>query len=498
MRNAKKLNPASLCAILSAAALWMSHAHAVGQARSDLQFQDLLRQGFALHQQGQYASALLLLQRALKVEPNDYYANLLVGIDLLRTGEPKTALTYLSTASRVQPTADIPLDYIVEADATLHRYADAAKASARAVAVAPASEEAVEASAGFALERFRTLSSEMRSTVDGLAAERRLEALSRALTDPERLHLLQSSASLDPNAPGIWKDLAKTDEAQGHIAERSSDPAHARDLDRPAVAQAGSSVASVAFVASTGQQWLRSGESFVDARRWTDASVALEHALEADPGLTYARYLLCWTYAQQSSDIVRLLESRQESDVVHRIRGDVLLRIHGDGKAAAEEYTAALRTHSGDPALLERLAEAQLRAGETAAAVQSAQAALRQDPHRWSALQTLAEVDLQQRRYGDAIPYLRQLQGFDPSNAAVRVELGTALASTGDAAGAVPLLSSVLQQGYPDQKGSLHALLGTALRKTGRDQDATEAFAIARKLSDRYQQSDRTSVGSDE
>lgn len=492
MRNAERLDPASLCAMLCSAVLWMSYAHAIGQARLDPQFQDLLRQGFALHEQGQYASALPLLQRALKVEPNDYYANLLVGIDLLRTGKPKAALTPLHAASRVKPTADIPLDYIAEADATLHQFAEAAKASARAVAVAPSSEEALEALAGFALERFRTLSSEMRSTVEGLAAERRLEALSRPLSDPERLHLLQSSASLNPNAPGIWKDLAKTDEAQGRTAEGSSDLARARNLDGSAVAQATPSTTS------KGQQWLRSGESFVDGGRWTDASVALEHALEADQELTYARYLLCWTYAQQSSDIVRLLESRQDSDVVHRIRGDVLLRINGDGKAAAEEYTAALRTDSGDPALLERLAEAELRAGETAAAVQSAQAALRQDLHRWSALQTLAEVDLQQRRYGDAIPYLRQLHEYDPSNAAVRVELGTALTGAGDAAGAVPLLSSALQQGYPDQKGSLHALLGTALRKTGREQDASEAFTIARRLSDQYQQSDHASVAQDE
>ena len=137
-------------------------------------------------------------------------------------------------------------------------------------------------------------------------------------------------------------------------------------------------------------------------------------------------------------------------------------------------------------------------AGETDAAVKSAEAALRQDPHRFSAMQTLAAAALQQRRYTDAIQYLKQLQEHDPSNRTVQVELGTALGRTGDEAGTVRLLGSALEGGYPDQKGSLHALLGTALRKTGREQQASEAFATARKLSEQYQQGSHASAVADE
>jgi tetratricopeptide (TPR) repeat protein len=462
------------------------------EAQANSRFEDLLREGFALHQQAHYADALPLLERALKLEPNDYYANLLVGIDLLRTGRPKEGLTCLGMASRVKPAEDIPLDYIVEADASLHLYADAAEASSRAVAVAPKSEEAVGAAARFALERFRTVSRELRSTVRGLAADQRLEALSRPMADPERLRLLQSSASLDAQAPGIWNDLARTDAAQGHTDEASSALARAQDVPRSAGSQGGGSAVS------NQQQWLRKGELLVDQGQWTEASVALERALQGGEDRTYTGYLLCWTYAQWSSDLVRLLEAQQESDVVHRILGDVLLRIHGDGKAAAEEYTIALRTNSGDPGLLEELAEAQFMGGQTDAAVQSAQAALRRDPNRFSAMQTLAAAALQQRRYTDAIQYLKPLQERDPSNQAVKVELGTALGRTGDEAGTVRLLGSALQQGYPDQKGSLHALLGTALRKTGHEQQATEAFATARKLSEQYQQGSHASAVADE
>ena len=473
----------SLCAVWSPAAV---------EAQPSSRFEDLLREGFALHQQAHYADALPLLERALKLKPNDYYANLLVGIDLLRTGRPNEGLTCLRAASRLKPAEDIPLDYIVEADGTLHLYADAAEASARAVTVAPASEEAVGAAARFALERFRTVSHELRSTVRGLAAEQRLEALSRPMADPERLHLLQSSASLDPKAPGIWTDLAKTDAAQGYTEEASSALARAQNLQRSAASEADG------LTGSNQQQWLRKGESLVDQGRWTDASTALERALQAGEDRTYAGYLLCWTYAQRTSELVRVLESQQESDVVQRIRGDVLLRIHGDGKAAAEEYMVALRTDHEDPALLEELAEAQFMAGQTDAAVQSAQAALGHDPHRFSAMQTLAAAALQQRRYSDAIQYLKQLQEHDPSNRAVQVELGTALGRTGDDAGTVRLLGSALHGGYPDQKGSLHALLGAALRKTGREQEASEAFATARKLSEQYQQGSHASAVADE
>jgi tetratricopeptide (TPR) repeat protein len=477
--------------VLGSALFWISTCAGVtGQAQSNEGFGDLLREGFALHQQADYARALPLLQRALKMEPHDYYANLLVGIELLRTEKPMAALVYLREASRVKPGEDIPLDYMAEAEGSLHQYAAAAEASAQAVSVAPSSDEAVEEAAGFALERFRTLSRELRSTVPGLAAEQRLEALSHPVNDPERLRLLQSSASLDAHAPGIWKDLAQADEAQGRSVEARDDLARGGQSTAPAHGAALSN--------AKGLTWLRHGEGAIDAGQWTAASVALERALQSGGDSTYARYLLCWVYARRASDIVQLLESRQESDVVHRIRGDVLLRMKGDGKAAAVEYAAALQSRSGDPALLERLAEAELASGQTDEAVVSAQAALRQDPHRFSATQTLAEAALQERRYADAIPYLKELQDHDPENAGTQVELGTAFARTGDAAGAVRLLGAALRRGYPDQKGSLHALLGGALRKTGQEHQAVEAFASARDLSERYQQSSHAPPGNDE
>jgi hypothetical protein len=47
-----------------------------------------------------------------------------------------------------------------------------------------------------------------------------------------------------------------------------------------------------------------------------------------------------------------------------------------------------------------------------------------------------------------------------------------------------------LDAGYPDEKGSLHALLAAQLRKLGRGQDAKNAADEAGKLADSFE--DRT------
>jgi Flp pilus assembly protein TadD len=49
-------------------------------------------------------------------------------------------------------------------------------------------------------------------------------------------------------------------------------------------------------------------------------------------------------------------------------------------------------------------------------------------------------------------------------------------------------LGPALQNGYPDEKGSLHYLLGTVLRRMGKSREAERAFQTARELSEHFQQ----------
>jgi tetratricopeptide (TPR) repeat protein len=382
-----------------------------GQAPNENQFQVLLKQGFALHQQAQFSEAIPVLEQARRLEPNDYFANLLLGIDLLRTGKVKDALPRLELAARVKPGEEIPQDYLGEAHASLGQYAQAAEAYRRAMQRSHNSEESLEAWAGFALERFREIGESLRGTEAGVVTVRRLQ---EAATKPSTV-----TACPEPIP-------------------------------------------------------------------------ALEHNLAANPAPTDAHmqtaYRLSICYAVEAGNAAQLLQANNKDDAtLHRLRGDVLLRLKQDPASAQEEYRKAIALRPGDPALLARLGEAQLGTGDTEAATQSARAALAIDPHRPEALRTLAFLAMSNREYNQALPWLRQLAAESPDDRKVQVELGRALAQTGESAEALRYLAPALDAGYPDEKGALHALKARILRDLGREEEAAKASAEARRLSDAFQ-----------
>ena len=212
-------------------------------------------------------------------------------------------------------------------------------------------------------------------------------------------------------------------------------------------------------------------------------TLAVEAAAAADAG-----YQLSVCYALEAGKAAEQLQvSAADPAGVQRLRGDVLLRLKEDAAGAAAEYRAALQLRPGDPTLLERLAEAQLAAGDGEGARQSAQAALGADPHRREALRTLASLAMGNRDYEQALPWLRQLAREAPGDRSVQVELSRALAQTGEAAEALHWLVPALAAGYPDEKGALHALVARQLHKLGRDAEAAKAEAEARRLSDAFQ-----------
>ena len=396
--------------------------------------QALLKQGFALHQQARFAEAIPLLEQARRLEPGDYFANLLLGIDLLRTGKPAEAVPRLQMAAHVRPAEEFPEDYLGEAEAGLGNYALAAEAYQRAVQRGQGSEQALEAWAGFALERFRDLGYGLRGSSPGVAAARRL---AQAAADPAK------SAGCAGQIPALERRLAVN-------------PAGAKQVS----------------AASANSHPVNSPQADAEP-----ASSSVETA-----------YQLSVCYALEAGKAAEGLQSAAEDPAaVHRLRGDVLLRLKEDAAAAQTEYRRAIALKPGDPALLERLAEAQLTAGDTEAARLSAQAALAIDPHRREALRTLASLAMSNRDYDQALPWLRQLAQETPGDRTVQVELGKALAQTGEAAEALNWLVPALAAGYPDEKGALHALLGRELRKLGRDAEAARAEAEARRLSDAFQ-----------
>jgi tetratricopeptide (TPR) repeat protein len=545
-------------------------------------FEDLLHRGFDLHQREQYSEALPLLGKAWKLQPHDYFVNLLLGIDLLRTGNTADSLPHLKEAARVSPKEEFPYEYLGEAHARQRDFADAALAFAKAVDVAPTSLEATLALADYSLERFATLSAHLRNSRNGLAAEYRLQAVSLRTGDPARRNWLLKSVELDPSSPGVWSEMALEDLAANDPAAAEKSLQHAlspglKDLDvcfaeaalaanredwatavqrlndvakrspaalaiqltrwpqrlQPpegaAISGAAAQFLQCAKQASCNSQTLRgalaAGERVAKStrrqlfreQRWEQVAAlpepalgraqawfergtalaklqecrkaipALERGIRSGDSSVEAMYLLSGCYAQQAGSVADRLQHGSDDAVVRMMRGDVMLRLAANPAGAIAEYQAAMVSRRDDPGVWERLAEAQMAAGQMDAARQSAEAALRLDEHRSRAKRTLAKVALEQRDYATALPYLRQLLTHDPQDLTTQVDLGTACAKTGALEEAFRNLSAPLEQGYPDEKGSLHYLLGTVLQRMGRGAEAEAAFATARQLSENFQ-----------
>ncbi|HEY4053774.1 MAG TPA: tetratricopeptide repeat protein [Terriglobales bacterium] len=545
---------------------------------ADADAKTLVQEAFAFHQRGQFSEALPLLRRAHDLTPEDYFVNLLLGIDTLRTGEARAAVPFLKKASHLRPKEEYPLDYLGEAYGRQDFYGDAAEAYIKAVHVAPGSSESAVAFVDFALARFATMSELLRSSRKGLAAEYRLRALAQTEADASRLSLLRS-ADLDPTAPGIWSDLAraalvagnladakgfadkaleadsndqaaKVDEAQiaaqeyeweraikliNSVAQNSpetlsrgvsqwpseleppvstavSGPA-AKFFDCVREAQSGCHLASAGETSSQGssalfreQRWkqlsklpapqpgqagafFQRGVALAKLEDCPRAIPSLERGLSKSSPEVYGMFWLSWCYSREAGKTAdEVQQSAKDEAPAHVMRGDILLRLQTKAAMAVSEYQQALSQDANDPAVLERLAEAQLGAGQTDAARQTAQAALKIDPQRIAAKSTLAKIAMQERHYSEALPYLRELVVRDPRDESTRIELGKACAQTGALDEAWKNLAPPLEHGYPDEKGSLHYLLGSVLKKMGRDAEADKAFAAATQLSEAFQQ----------
>jgi predicted Zn-dependent protease len=120
-------------------------AEALGQGGDPKPFESSLKQGFELHRQARFAEAIPVLEQARKLQTGDYFVNLLLGIDELRTGDAKAAIPRLQLAAHARSSEAIPEEYMGEAEARLGDYAQAAEAYQAAVARGHGGEDAQEA-----------------------------------------------------------------------------------------------------------------------------------------------------------------------------------------------------------------------------------------------------------------------------------------------------------------------------------------------------------------
>ncbi|MGH9494874.1 MAG: tetratricopeptide repeat protein, partial [Candidatus Sulfotelmatobacter sp.] len=245
-------------------------------AAAEDQFQALVKSAFALHRQGNFSAALPLLHRAYAIQPDDYFVNLLLGIDSLRTGDPSAAIPHLKKASHLRPKEEYPLSYLGEAYGRQAMYADAAASYLKAVNAAPSSAESSVAFVDFALARFADFSTVLRSSSRGLAQEYRLRSRALDPKDSGRISLLQRAADLDPKSPGIWSELAEA-------SEQSSDWVAAAEQCRRGLDADPNDLAA----------WIVDGQLAAHAGDWKKANERLNAVAQRSPK-TLSRKAATW------------------------------------------------------------------------------------------------------------------------------------------------------------------------------------------------------------
>ncbi len=222
------------------------------------------------------------------------------------------------------------------------------------------------------------------------------------------------------------------------------------------------------------------GVAFAKTGECPRAIPLLESGSNADPRA--AAFWLKVCYAGEIEQAAGRLRTMQDQEAIHELNGDVMLQLHGDAKAAQQQYTEALQSRPKDPHLLAKLADVDMRLGDVAQTKAAAQSALAVDPHESSVLHTLAETAISERDYAEALVRLKQLMAVSPRDNWTQVQLGVAYGQLGHPEEALHYLGPELSAGYPDPKGALHAMLASALRKVGRDVEAKKAATEAARL----------------
>jgi len=232
--------------------------------------------------------------------------------------------------------------------------------------------------------------------------------------------------------------------------------------------------------------WFRRGVALAELKDCTRAIGSLERGL--DVGAETAAYWLELCYASEAEHAVARLGALGNQVAFHRVRGDFLVRVKGDMQAASDEYVKARQLQPLDPLLAERLAQAYENLGDRQHAKQAAREALALDPRRSVLLRLLASMAMNERDYPNALDSLNKLLALRSNDAWTHVQLGIAYAQTGKPQEAFANLQPALAVGYPDERGALHAMLASVLRKLGREQEAQSAAAESDRLSRLFQQ----------
>jgi tetratricopeptide (TPR) repeat protein len=417
-----------------------------------------LVRGRFLLDEGKLDNALSEAPTAVKLEPGSADAQFLLGLVHERRRELEPAAAAFNEVLRLNPRAQAAQLRLAQVQLQRGSPADTTKLAGQVAERQPGNLEArLMLARGYLasgdVDRAVTVTRELLSSYPEsgrVHAQAGMLALRRGDAEAARASF-DKALALDPGLLEPLAGLVASDLRQGH-----QDVARKRVEARLETAPTDSRVLLLA-----GRTWQATGDS-------AGAEDFLRRAIQADPSNFEGYSALVQLYAAGGKLDLALAEAdrlaaRQPGAVGPRTVGGLILLAQGRTDEARRRFEQVVEDDPRAAVASNNLAYLYASKGEQLdRALQLAQAAKAGLPENASVNDTLGFVYLKKQLPSLAIPFLRLAIKTSPSNPEFHYHLGTALAQTGDKAGARDALEQALRLKTPfEGADEARRLLGT-------------------------------------
>lgn len=411
--------------------------------------------GIAEHLAGKHGQAVQHLEAALRLQPANPPALIMLGSSYLQLGEFTRSAAALQRAAVQAPEMKEPSELLTEVFTRLGKHEEAARAAQQWTALDPHNPKAwyglgrcYEALAQEEFNRLAKAAPESGHTVAVVARQQQEKGQLRSA-----FHLYRDALRREPRLRGIHLAIAEIYDGVGHAdwaaVERSRE-SESGEPDCRAQPQAC---------------------AFVQGKYEEAAAAALHPSLEA-------RYWRVRALGELTRNAFQRVEGLGDSVEFHAIRAAAQRELgrHAD---SIREWRAALALSPGNPVIEKELAVT-LRLNEDYAGAREIVERLTTSNPKSAELNYLfGQILLNQQQPAAAIRYLTRATTLEPAFLPARSSLGLALVQLNREQEAMPHLKAALPL---DTDGSLHFRFARACQKAGDAASAKQALARYREL----------------
>lgn len=427
---------------------------------------------------GYLSSALLHLQRALRISPNRPDLYVLTAEVFLRAGRLKQAAREIQKALALDPhdlqawvlRGEVRL-FGGDIDGGLTDWSRAIMTDApRTKALLGVQPKAI---VGLNLE---PLPSSLKTEISGLQAQ--LEKRNGESARLAMAYLELHAAEPDSIGSGSSIGFERTPQSPALAACNSQHfQQWLKEGNLDAATRCGSKVLTLGSPAALRLQFARA--CFLTNRSSEALKIlnALPWSVRNSPPALYWRVR---AYKELAFDAYKkLYRLSPDSYRVHELQGDIY-QAQGLNRKAIEEYQKVLKERPDLPNLHYEVGHLLWENLQVKPALQELRAELALNPRHAGALLDIGTVYLFEQQPRKALPYLFKAAVIDPKDPDIPHYLGMAYLRTGNYRQAEAELKKVVSQ---DQTGQIHYLLAQVYRALGERQDAAHEFAISADLS---------------